>query len=88
MPRRGNKRGIIIWQGLQWRLRELQNARQDGLEVSEIGYGAWGIAGDAWLGAKDEESLKALEQGRRPRAQFHRHGPGLRRGTQRAAGRG
>ncbi len=31
-----------------------------GLEVSEIGYGAWGIAGDAWLGAKDEESLKAL----------------------------
>ncbi len=31
-----------------------------GLEVSEIGYGAWGIAGDAWLGARDEESLKAL----------------------------
>jgi aryl-alcohol dehydrogenase-like predicted oxidoreductase len=33
-----------------------------GLEVSEIGYGAWGIAGDAWLGAKDEESLKALDR--------------------------
>ena len=33
-----------------------------GLEVSEIGYGAWGIAGDAWLGAKDEESLKALNR--------------------------
>jgi aryl-alcohol dehydrogenase-like predicted oxidoreductase len=33
-----------------------------GLEVSEIGYGAWGIAGDAWLGAKDEESLAALNR--------------------------
>jgi aryl-alcohol dehydrogenase-like predicted oxidoreductase len=33
-----------------------------GLEVSEVGYGAWGIAGDAWLGAKDEESLKALNR--------------------------
>ncbi len=33
-----------------------------GLEVSEIGYGAWGIAGDAWLGAKDEESLEALNR--------------------------
>jgi aryl-alcohol dehydrogenase-like predicted oxidoreductase len=33
-----------------------------GLEVSEVGYGAWGIAGDAWLGAKDEESLGALNR--------------------------
>jgi aryl-alcohol dehydrogenase-like predicted oxidoreductase len=33
-----------------------------GLEVSEVGYGAWGIAGDAWLGAKDEESLRALNK--------------------------
>jgi aryl-alcohol dehydrogenase-like predicted oxidoreductase len=33
-----------------------------GLEVSEVGYGAWGIAGDAWLGAKDEESLRALNR--------------------------
>ncbi len=33
-----------------------------GLNVSEVGYGAWGIAGDAWLGAKDEESLKALNR--------------------------
>jgi len=31
-----------------------------GLEVSEIGYGAWGIGKDAWLGAEDDESLKAL----------------------------
>jgi aryl-alcohol dehydrogenase-like predicted oxidoreductase len=33
-----------------------------GMEVSEIGYGAWGIAGDAWLGAEDERSLKALNK--------------------------
>ena len=33
-----------------------------GLEVSEVGYGAWGIAGDAWLGAKDEESLRAMNR--------------------------
>src|SRR4028119_1549460 len=33
-----------------------------GLEVSEVGYGAWGIAGDAWLGARDEESLRALNR--------------------------
>ena len=33
-----------------------------GLEVSEVGYGAWGIAGDAWLGAEDERSLKAMNR--------------------------
>lgn len=33
-----------------------------GLEVSEIGYGAWGIGKDAWLGAEDDESLKALNR--------------------------
>jgi len=31
-----------------------------GLTVSEIGYGAWGIGGDMWLGAEDQESLAAL----------------------------
>jgi aryl-alcohol dehydrogenase-like predicted oxidoreductase len=31
-----------------------------GLEVSELGYGAWGIGGDAWIGADDDESLRAL----------------------------
>lgn len=31
-----------------------------GLQVTEIGYGAWGIAGDMWKGAKDDESLTAL----------------------------
>jgi aryl-alcohol dehydrogenase-like predicted oxidoreductase len=31
-----------------------------GLEVSELGYGAWGIGRSQWLGAQDDESLKAL----------------------------
>jgi aryl-alcohol dehydrogenase-like predicted oxidoreductase len=30
-----------------------------GLEVSEIGYGAWGIGKTMWLGADDDESLQA-----------------------------
>jgi aryl-alcohol dehydrogenase-like predicted oxidoreductase len=33
-----------------------------GLEVSELGYGAWGIGGSQWLGAQDDESLKALHR--------------------------
>jgi aryl-alcohol dehydrogenase-like predicted oxidoreductase len=31
-----------------------------GLEVSELGFGAWGIGGTGWIGAEDEESLRAL----------------------------
>lgn len=33
-----------------------------GLEVSELGYGAWGIGGTLWIGAQDEESLRALHR--------------------------
>jgi aryl-alcohol dehydrogenase-like predicted oxidoreductase len=33
-----------------------------GLEVSEIGFGAWGIGGTMWLGADDDESLRALHR--------------------------
>jgi aryl-alcohol dehydrogenase-like predicted oxidoreductase len=33
-----------------------------GLEVSEIGYGAWGIGQSMWLGADDDESLRALNR--------------------------
>jgi aryl-alcohol dehydrogenase-like predicted oxidoreductase len=33
-----------------------------GLQVSEIGYGAWGIGKTMWLGADDEESLRALNR--------------------------
>jgi len=31
-------------------------------EVSEIGYGAWGIGGTMWIGASDKESLAALRR--------------------------
>jgi aryl-alcohol dehydrogenase-like predicted oxidoreductase len=33
-----------------------------GIEVSEIGYGAWGIGGAQWGGADDDESLHALHR--------------------------
>jgi aryl-alcohol dehydrogenase-like predicted oxidoreductase len=33
-----------------------------GIEVSEIGYGAWGIGGDQWGGADDDESIQALHR--------------------------
>jgi aryl-alcohol dehydrogenase-like predicted oxidoreductase len=32
------------------------------LEVSEIGYGAWGIGGAQWGGADDDESIQALHR--------------------------
>jgi len=31
-----------------------------GLEVSELGYGAWGIGRAMWQGADDDTSLRAL----------------------------
>jgi aryl-alcohol dehydrogenase-like predicted oxidoreductase len=31
-------------------------------EISEIGYGAWGIGGKMWLGGDDDESLAALRR--------------------------
>ena len=33
-----------------------------GLEVSEVGYGAWGIGKSQWMGAEDDESLRALNR--------------------------
>ena len=33
-----------------------------GVSVSEIGYGAWGIGGSQWMGAQDDESLRALHR--------------------------
>jgi aryl-alcohol dehydrogenase-like predicted oxidoreductase len=35
---------------------------QTGIEVSEIGYGAWGIGGAQWGGADDDESIQALHR--------------------------
>src|SRR5450432_1769361 len=31
-----------------------------GFEISEIGYGAWGIGASQWFGGNDGESLRAL----------------------------
>jgi len=33
-----------------------------GLNVSEVGYGAWGIGKSGWIGASDDESVKALHR--------------------------
>jgi aryl-alcohol dehydrogenase-like predicted oxidoreductase len=33
-----------------------------GLQISEIGYGAWGIGGNQWRGGSDDESTRALQQ--------------------------
>jgi aryl-alcohol dehydrogenase-like predicted oxidoreductase len=33
-----------------------------GLRISEIGFGAWGIGNSGWLGASDEESVRALNR--------------------------
>jgi aryl-alcohol dehydrogenase-like predicted oxidoreductase len=31
-----------------------------GIQISELGYGAWGIGGNQWMGGTDDESLRAL----------------------------
>jgi aryl-alcohol dehydrogenase-like predicted oxidoreductase len=41
---------------------EYRRLGDTGLEVSEIGYGAWGIGGSQWGGADDDESLQALHK--------------------------
>jgi aryl-alcohol dehydrogenase-like predicted oxidoreductase len=35
---------------------------RSGLSVSEIGYGAWGIGGSMWIGAEEDESIRALHR--------------------------
>ena len=52
-----------------------------GWQVSEIGYGMWGMGG--WTGSDDEESLRALDAGGRARLQLLRHRLGLRRRAER-----
>ncbi|MEV6110624.1 aldo/keto reductase [Streptomyces sp. NPDC051940] len=41
------------------RYRELGRG---GIEVSEIGYGAWGIGESMWVGASEDESVRALHR--------------------------
>lgn len=33
-----------------------------GLQISEVGYGAWGIGGIQWTGGDDQEAIRALNQ--------------------------
>jgi aryl-alcohol dehydrogenase-like predicted oxidoreductase len=40
----------------------LRTLGRTGLQVSELGYGAWGIGKSMWVGADDEESLRALRR--------------------------
>ncbi|WP_351236967.1 aldo/keto reductase [Streptomyces sp. NPDC002133] len=41
------------------RYRELGRS---GLSVSEVGYGAWGIGASSWVGATEDESVRALHR--------------------------
>ena len=41
---------------------KLRQLGRTNFEVSEIGYGAWGIGGSMWIGASDKESLAALNR--------------------------
>jgi aryl-alcohol dehydrogenase-like predicted oxidoreductase len=35
-----------------------------GIDISEIGFGGWGIGGTSWIGAEDQTSLLALKEAR------------------------
>jgi aryl-alcohol dehydrogenase-like predicted oxidoreductase len=41
---------------------EYRQLGRTGLRVSEIGYGAWGIGASNWVGAKEDESVRALHR--------------------------
>ena len=41
---------------------EYRQLGRTGLRVSEIGYGAWGIGGSMWVGAREDESIAALHR--------------------------
>jgi aryl-alcohol dehydrogenase-like predicted oxidoreductase len=40
----------------------LRTLGKTGWQISEIGYGAWGIGKSNWIGASDDESIKALNK--------------------------
>jgi aryl-alcohol dehydrogenase-like predicted oxidoreductase len=41
---------------------EKRRLGRTGMNVSGIGFGAWGIGGTMWIGAQDDESLRALHR--------------------------
>lgn len=45
-----------------WGTMNYRQLGSTGMEVSEIGYGAWGIGRSQWIGADDHESLGALRR--------------------------
>lgn len=47
---------------LTWKEMRYRKLGRTGIEVSEIGYGAWGIGGKQWLGGEDQESFRALKR--------------------------
>ena len=58
-----------------------------GLQVSEIGYGAWGIGGAGWGGAREGDSGRALRTGIEGGVTFNDNGRGYG-GSERVGGRG
>jgi aryl-alcohol dehydrogenase-like predicted oxidoreductase len=44
------------------RIMEYRALGKTGLNVSEIGYGAWGIGASMWIGASEGESIRALHR--------------------------
>ena len=39
-----------------------RNFGRTGFQISEVGYGAWGIGGTQWLGGTDDESVQAVRR--------------------------
>jgi aryl-alcohol dehydrogenase-like predicted oxidoreductase len=53
---------------------EYRELGRTGLDVSEVGFGAWGIGGAQWGGADDAESLRALGRAIDPGVNLGRYG--------------
>jgi aryl-alcohol dehydrogenase-like predicted oxidoreductase len=58
--RRLSNRGRLT--GRNIRSMNYRKLGKTGLTVSEVGYGAWGIGKSGWIGASDDESVKALHK--------------------------
>src|SRR3978361_1463023 len=41
---------------------QLRTLGRTGLEIGDVGYGAWGIGGKQWQGSTDAESVSALHR--------------------------
>src|SRR6266446_5443574 len=52
-------------------MMEKRRLGRTGWDVSALGFGAWGIGGTMWIGAKDDESLQNLGMERVDLLQLH-----------------